>query len=508
MPNDNDEPSPTSRHGRTVATLDARSFRVVSPLVVVVVQVAVLLIAAGCQSEPTTPNIALDDAKNSTSNQAETRAPFKLIVSGDTHGWIMPCGCTANQSGGLLRRASYIKKQRDRHPVLVADVGGAADGTAPYQEAKFRAVLDGERLMSVEAHNLGTAELAFGVETLHAIAHDGGIPLVSANVTDDSEAFIVSDHKVVAVGGQTLLLTGVVSPSLAATIGDMDNVHVGDPADAVLQVIERTTEDYDWLVVLAYLPTDELKQLADVLPEAAAIVGGPTQQSLAPQTVGRVLVTSATNKGKFLAELMFPASPQESVSATVVEMTPEFADDPKQEKNLNNFRALLAAQDFTAAESGLLENRLYAVSPNDQVAGNDSCKTCHGATCDQWHDTKHGHAWERLVREGAHVDSYCQQCHTTGFGWSNGFVSANRTTDRLDVGCESCHGPSQDHVVNPRTKTPFDARGQCVVCHDSENSPAFVYETYWPKIRHDEPALVLDGARESKTAIDGGNNRE
>lgn len=508
MPNDNNEPSQTSRHARTVATLDARSFRVVSPLVVVVVQVAVLLIAAGCQSEPTTPNIALGDGKNNTSKQAEARAPFKLIVSGDTHGWIMPCGCTANQSGGLLRRANYINKQRDEHPVLVADVGGAADGTAPYQEAKFRAVLDGERLMGVTAHNLGTAELAFGIETLHAIEHDSGIPFVSANVTDDSGALIVSDHKIVAVGGQTLLLTGVISPSLAATIGELDSVHVADPADAVLQVIEQTTENYDWLVVLAYLPTDELKQLAYVLPEAAAIVGGPTQQSLAPQTVGRVLVTSATNKGKFLAELTFPASRQGSVSATVVEMTPEFSDDSEQEKNLNNFRALLAARDFTAAESGLLEDRLYAVSPDAQVAGNDSCKTCHGATCEQWHGTKHGHAWERLVREGAHVDSYCQQCHTTGFGWPNGFVSANRTSDRLDVGCESCHGPSQDHVANPRMKTPFDARGQCVVCHDPENSPAFVYETYWPKIRHDEPALVRDGPQESKTAIEGGNNRE
>jgi len=28
-------------------------------------------------------------------------APLAVIVSGDTAGWIMPCGCTANQSGGL-----------------------------------------------------------------------------------------------------------------------------------------------------------------------------------------------------------------------------------------------------------------------------------------------------------------------------------------------------------------------------------------------------------------------
>src|ERR1700745_4371010 len=32
--------------------------------------------------------------------------PLVLVVSGDTAGWIVPCGCTSNQSGGLLRRGS------------------------------------------------------------------------------------------------------------------------------------------------------------------------------------------------------------------------------------------------------------------------------------------------------------------------------------------------------------------------------------------------------------------
>ena len=31
-----------------------------------------------------------------------------VVVSGDSAGWITPCGCTSNQSGGLLRRGSYL----------------------------------------------------------------------------------------------------------------------------------------------------------------------------------------------------------------------------------------------------------------------------------------------------------------------------------------------------------------------------------------------------------------
>src|SRR5450432_653820 len=67
-----------------------------------------------------------------------------LIVSGDTAGWIMPCGCSANQAGGLARRATYIKSLSGSSNVIVADVGGAPSGIAPYDLAKFAAILRGE----------------------------------------------------------------------------------------------------------------------------------------------------------------------------------------------------------------------------------------------------------------------------------------------------------------------------------------------------------------------------
>src|SRR5256885_9651790 len=68
----------------------------------------------------------------------------KLVISGDTSSWIMPCGCTSNQSGGLLRRATYLKSLTAQRPVICADAGGAVSGTSEYQRVKFEAILRGE----------------------------------------------------------------------------------------------------------------------------------------------------------------------------------------------------------------------------------------------------------------------------------------------------------------------------------------------------------------------------
>ncbi|MEL6110560.1 MAG: multiheme c-type cytochrome, partial [Planctomycetota bacterium] len=84
----------------------------------------------------------------------------------------------------------------------------------------------------------------------------------------------------------------------------------------------------------------------------------------------------------------------------------------------------------------------------------------------------------------AQVDPACQRCHTTGYGRDGGFFSHRDSTGLVNVGCENCHGPSSRHVARPTVKTPYEARAQCIQCHDHENSPSFEYDAFWKKITH------------------------
>src|SRR5437763_7373423 len=103
----------------------------------------------------------LSGCGRSAAPAAESK-PLYLVASGDTAGWLMPCGCTSNQSGGLLRRATYVNGLRASSDVILADVGGAAGGDSEYHKVKFEAILAGEQQMGIAAHNIGRSEAALG----------------------------------------------------------------------------------------------------------------------------------------------------------------------------------------------------------------------------------------------------------------------------------------------------------------------------------------------------------
>ncbi len=415
--------------------------------------------------------------------------PLVIVASGDTAGWIEPCGCTSNQSGGLPRRGTYVANLRQRHEVLLLDVGGAAADSSAYGQAKLSAILAGERAMGLFAHNIGGSEARQGPEYLRQCALQSS--LVSCNVRDRQGQLLAAPYRVFrGESRQAVAVFGVLSQRYAA-----DGLDVSPPREALLAALKQaaqesgpTNNSFAAIVVLAYLPPDELRVLARELPEVDLVLGGPSGQSIASEQIGHVLLASATNKGKFLAKLEpLPSKDRgTSWSGSIVEMTDQFEDQPEQRKNIAAFQRLLADRDFRARDTAFLDGRSQQWPAGYGIAGSDACQDCHQQDHHAWQATAHASAWATLKSSGSQVDSYCQQCHVTGYGLPGGFVSNLRSPQRVSVGCENCHGPSAAHAAQPRTQTPFfgRARDACIQCHDEENSPKFQYEAAWPKIQH------------------------
>jgi hypothetical protein len=408
--------------------------------------------------------------------------PLKVVVSGDTAGWIVPCGCTSNQSGGLPRRASFVDGLGGAADVIVADVGGALQGTSPYDRAKFEAILRGEMLMGIAAHNIGASEAKLGPAELRRLAGNVSLPLLSSNVRDRAGQFVGQPVLIRSAGGRRVALVGVLAERYATK-----ELQVSPPRQAVLEALLRADGQYQSAIVLAYLPEDELRLLAEALPEVDAVVGGPTGQPIAPKQLGPTLLASATSKGKFVVELDAPpVHSTDHWTGRIVELGERFADDRRQMANVQEFRRDLAAGDFAPKQTGFAEPPPAGLPKGYAVAGTGSCRKCHTADGEAWQKSKHAGAWKALVASGAQVDPECQRCHTTGYGLPGGFASARRSTALVEVGCESCHGPSQGHAADPAVRTLHfrEAKNQCRGCHDRENSPKFVYDEYWRKIQH------------------------
>src|ERR1700722_6210822 len=170
---------------------------------------------------------ALNGVRLGTS--AEFKKTAVIVISGDTAGWIVPCGCTANQSGGLLRRASFVSGERRDAQVVVADAGGAPGGASDYDRCKFEFILDGERLMGSSAHNLGGSELALGVAYLKKLAQERQEPFLSANARDREGRAIGEPFRIVSLSGRRIGLVGVVSRKFQTAESRID-----DPQEAIL----------------------------------------------------------------------------------------------------------------------------------------------------------------------------------------------------------------------------------------------------------------------------------
>ena len=78
--------------------------------------------------------------------------------------------------------------------------------------------------------------------------------------------------------------------------------------------------------------------------------------------------------------------------------------------------------------------------------------------------------YELFVGEGR-----CVSCHVIGFGDQTGFTSVVETPALARVGCESCHGPSAEHV-GKKVVGARDLGFEFKLCHVPTHRNPFDFE--------------------------------
>ncbi|WP_153555909.1 multiheme c-type cytochrome [Roseimaritima sediminicola] len=446
-----------------------------------------------------------------------------LVVSGQQHGYIEPCGCTGleNQKGGLARRFTLIEQLRDKGwDVVPLDGGNQVRRFGRQAEIKFQTTVAGLKQMDYKAVGFGPDDIRLGVGELLSVAagdEDNPTMFASANVTLlDPE--LMPKVKRIEQGGKTVLVTTILDPDTLDSAAS-DEIMVAPVPEALANLPAELTAEEEAFRVLLYVGEEAVakQHIAQHAPDVfdlLVVAGGYGEPTYKPQSIEgsktQAIVTG--NKGMYTGLVgLFDDRPMQY---SRVALTDDFSDADEMMQLMATYQDQLEALGLEG-----LGLRPVPHPKGDQFVGSATCGECHTIAYDIWQGTPHVDATADIVSppnsRGSiprHFDPECLSCHVTGWNpqgyypYESGYLSLEQSAHLTGNGCENCHGPGAAHSAAEREgsgataerlaelregmRLPMEkAREKCIECHDLDNSPDFhdpdaFEDIYWPEIEH------------------------
>lgn len=428
-----------------------------------------------------------------------------IVVSGQTYGYLQPCGCSRPQTGGLERRAVFIEHLKAKGwPVAAVDVGDVFPDAAKLGDQarmKYVAAMSSMREMGYLAVGLGKSEIksdlfntlaSYGLQKeqrpFTLAANAGGliegkfVPREQHFKVDNDRRPMVEAVEIATVGKVPLGVGGVVGKALHdgnkegkwATGLDFPDAQKG--VQGILKALAAHPSKPELKVLLFQGPSADAELVAKFDTGFDVIVSSTdeTNPPMVPAKVGNTLVVHTGTRGQYVGVVgafKKPGGGGFDLHYQLVPMTEAFLTPGADADAYKSNKVLPILQEYaTQVKKQNLLAKWPKVEHPAQLAGaamkpplklkyvgSEACKQCHAAEYAVWDKTPHGHALDALEKIAArptlrNFDPECVRCHTVGFDNKTGYVDAETTPNLKHVGCESCHGPGSAHVDNPRDK--------------------------------------------------------
>jgi hypothetical protein len=426
-----------------------------------------------------------------------------LVVSAEQHGYLLPCGCSHPQKGGLERRYNLIEALKDRGwPVDAVDLGNVPQITAPAGPVglpniqglvKYRYAMKAMARMGYTAVGVGEYEASMPLtKTLDEYALNAEKPrVVCANLKDpnvkypgETKTWQLADP--IKGSDVTLGVTGLVGLSVRERIEKKDKtvdwIDSTPALNAVLKEMDAAKVDLRVLLYMGSISQGqagapaEAVACAEAFPQFPLLVAlddtdEPRSEPLYatnPKTGAKTMLVSLGHKGKYVGVVgVFRTGKADrpfELKYQLVEMGEEFMTPAAKEadqpilKLMEDYTAELKKENYLGQYSQIPHpNQATAKGKIPKYVGTERCTECHIAAGKIWEKTPHSEAYKTLADakrpSNRQYDPECIVCHTVGFGYESGFTSAAKTPKLKNVGCESCHGPGSLHTNDPASLT-------------------------------------------------------
>jgi hypothetical protein len=430
-----------------------------------------------------------------------------LVITGQSIGYLSPCGCSRPQFGGLERRFNLIQQLKAKGwDVIGVDVGEVAAPTGKGLNAqslkKYAYAMKAMQEMGYVAVGLGKSDFQnqllqlFGQFTVN---NPGKQPIVlGANLTsvkrDDAGKLVsttreqffevpyarpmVEDVELVLDKKVTVGVTSITGRSTADEIkgidASFDFTEVNPSLTNALKKMAASKVNPELKVLLFQGTRPEAMQIAKDFPAIQLIVctseSAESLPPLLPERIGNTQIVTVGHKGMNVGLLgVFKTANGLDLRYQLVPLGEEFLTPEKPQeladqqpilKLLEQYTQEVKKDDFlklATSKRGPHAAMLQNEKADLKYVGSQSCAKCHANEVKKWGETRHSHAYEALEklakRPGLRqFDPECVSCHTTGFDFQTGFESAEKTKHLMHNGCENCHGPGSGHSEKPNDK--------------------------------------------------------
>jgi hypothetical protein len=418
-----------------------------------------------------------------------------VFLTGHELGALKPCGCSGGQLGGLDRRWALLNAV-PRQARLIVDTGSLVKTDLDQDLIKFRIVVESLKLLNYDVVNLTQADIAIAEKL--SLLDEISSRLIAVSACESSNVSLPSRAvKKFSLPG------GNVSVTVAAFNGDSDRI-----ADLSRLFPDQLHVQVVNILLINRAPSQAfLSAIAENAPFVDCIVCPSDYDE--PQLfseAGKVpLVFSVGRFGRYVCRLEVNLQPTAKPAPKAIALitgagrtislftVPVVENLPQAEPLIDLYKRY----QVLVKEGNYLEKYLRLPLPDDkeEYLGSYACKACHEYEFKKWNAEPHANAYATLEKVGSQYDPECVVCHVVGMDYQTGFVTLEKTTHLKDVGCESCHGPSAEHIRTcGKTKTGLP-KSVCLYCHTPERSPNYIgnEKLFLEKIVHwKEPNAVGD----------------
>jgi hypothetical protein len=448
-----------------------------------------------------------------------------LVITGNQEGYLEPCGCAGldRMKGGMSRRYSLFHDLREKKgwPVVGLDVGNIANRFGKQAELKFQIAVNAMSEMQYSAATLGPTDLHLPTAEVMALTMPADATKKTMFVCGNVGLYTFDESllprtQLIKAGFKTIGVTAVLGKTYSGPLAHNADLKIISPEKLLDQAVPLLKTRANYLVLLAQADHKEAVELAQKYPDFNLVVcsDGGAEPPNKPEEIGKsgTKLVVVGEKGMYAVVLALYDNPQQPLRYQRVALDSRFTSSPQMVALMSAYQDQLKALGLSGLGIRPLANPLQQTNGN--YVGSEACKSCHEESYRVWKKSPHSRAFATLKNAvpPRNFDPECISCHTVGwnpsefFPYESGYLSEKETPKLINVGCEDCHGPGQNHcrAENQGTKTEqtlyrkvmvntkeemADTKSQkrtCWSCHDLDNSPEFKFDLYWPYVKHYE----------------------